>query len=113
VREYYNNWMNRDDLVYTAMGRIKKPSYATLAEWVSCAWSDVDSGLIARSFKCCGISVARDGSKDDQIFDYDRLLNIDDDNITDGKENIFSNDNFDINEELNYEEQLGYDIDWE
>ncbi|CAG8584124.1 23686_t:CDS:2 [Gigaspora rosea] len=74
----------------TPAKRIKKPSYALLAEWVKRAWEALDPNLIRRSFKCCGISVASDGSEDEWIFDYDRLL-----------------------EKTVYEEDLfGYENDW-
>ncbi|CAG8565432.1 815_t:CDS:2 [Funneliformis caledonium] len=47
----------------TPAGRIKKPSYSTIAKWVMDSWNDVDTVLICKSFKCCGISVARDGNE--------------------------------------------------
>jgi hypothetical protein len=56
--------------------KIKRPSYATVAEWVRKSWRDVDISIIQRSFKCCGISTARDGSEDNLIFDYDNLNNM-------------------------------------
>ncbi|CAG8616569.1 6366_t:CDS:2, partial [Cetraspora pellucida] len=63
------------------------------------------NGLIAHLFKCCGISVARDESEDNQIFDYDRLLSdANYNNVVDEgfrEEIIFDNDGLDIDEELN------------
>ncbi len=42
----------------TPTGHIQRPAYHTVAEWVDIAWRNVDSALIQRSFKCCGISNA-------------------------------------------------------
>ena len=75
LRYYYNEWMNSKIRELTPAGRIKRPSYATVAEWVKKSWAGVDISLIQKSFKCCGISVARDGSEDNLMFDYDSLLN--------------------------------------
>lgn len=58
---------------FTPAGRIKKPSYSTVATWVKESWDEVDDDLIQRSFKCCGISTKTDGSEDHYIFDYDKL----------------------------------------
>jgi hypothetical protein len=57
----------------TPSGRIQRPAYSTVAEWVELAWKNIDPTLIQRAFKCCGISNARDSSEDDLIFDYDRV----------------------------------------
>ena len=34
LRYYYNEWMNSKIRELTPAGRIKRPSYATVAEWV-------------------------------------------------------------------------------
>ncbi|CAG8802915.1 13262_t:CDS:2, partial [Gigaspora rosea] len=49
---------------------------------------DIDIGLIQHSFKCYDISIATNGSKDDLIFDYDRVEN----NNNEVNEYIFSNE---------------------
>jgi hypothetical protein len=72
---YYNKWINFKIHELTPAGRIKRPSYATVAKWVKKSWDEVDVSLIRRSFKCCRISIARDGSEDNLMFDYDSLLN--------------------------------------
>ena len=58
---------------YTSTGKIKRPSYETIVAWVKASWESVDTSLIRKSFKCCGISTKRDGTENDLIFDYDRL----------------------------------------
>ncbi|CAG8660893.1 658_t:CDS:1 [Acaulospora morrowiae] len=55
---------------YTPTGRIRKPAYNLIAQWIKDAWDAIDSSLIQRSFQCCGISNARDGSEEHLIFDY-------------------------------------------
>src|SRR5581483_8151236 len=67
--------MNSEVHTLTPAGKIKWPSYATVTEWVRKSWRDVDISIIQRSFKCCGISTARDGSEDNLIFDYDNIVN--------------------------------------
>jgi hypothetical protein len=57
----------------TPTGKLKRPSYETVANWVKDSWNAVDVNLIRRSFKYCDVSNNRDGSKDDWIFNYDRL----------------------------------------
>ena len=42
----------------------------------------IDVEKVKKSFKCCGISVAKDGTEDDFIFDYD-LLNDENENPND------------------------------
>lgn len=57
----------------TSTGRIQRPAYNVVAEWVKSAWEAIDIKLIQRSFKCCGISVAMDGSEEGLIYDYDNV----------------------------------------
>lgn len=73
MRRNYNEWMAESVKELTPAGKIKRPSYETVVDWVKMSWNAVDTSLIQRSFKCCGISNNRDGSEDGLIFDYDRL----------------------------------------
>jgi hypothetical protein len=83
----------------TPAGRIKRPSYSTVATWVKESWDDVDEDLIRRSFKCCGVSTNTDGSEDNDLFDYDKLLGMpeDDDEVdinnSDDEENEYTEEN--------------------
>ena len=61
----------------TLAGRIKKPSYSTVATWVKESWDEVDENIIRNSFKCYEISTKTDGSEDDCLFDYDVVAQID------------------------------------
>jgi hypothetical protein len=58
---------------YTPAGKIKRPSYSLVANWVKEAWDNIDPTMIQRSFKCCGISTEVDGSEDNHIFDFERV----------------------------------------
>ena len=63
---------------FTPTGKIKRPSYSTVATWVKESWDEVDEDLIWRSFKSYGISTNIDGSEDDCIFDNNLLDDVDD-----------------------------------
>src|SRR5437764_1200203 len=73
MRRNYNEWMMEEIKELTPTGKLKRPSYKTVANWVKDSWNAVDVNLIRRSFKCYGVSNNRDGSEDDWIFNYDRL----------------------------------------
>ena len=102
MRRNYNEWMMEEIKELTPTGKLKRPSYETVANWVKDSWNAVDVNLIRRSFKCCGISNNRDGSEDDWIFNYDRLGQTD--RLNDGveipsdKEDEESSDNGDDSE---------------
>ena len=66
----------------TPAGRIKRPAYNKVAQQVKVAWDSINVEKIKKSFKYCGISVAKDGTEDDFIFDYD-FLNDENDNLGD------------------------------
>jgi len=48
--------MTNEIHLLTPAGRIKKPSYSLVCSWVKAAWEDIDTNLICRAFKCCGIA---------------------------------------------------------
>src|SRR5271154_6222165 len=73
MRRNYNDWMIESIKELTSTGKIKRPSYKTVVNWVNVLWNAVDVNLIQRSFKCCGISNKRDEIEDELIFDYDHL----------------------------------------
>ena len=87
----------------TPAGRFRKPSYATLAQWVIDSWKEVDPRLIIKAFKCCGISVKTDGTEDDLVFDYDE---VNENSASENDEN-FEPINFDDTEGEEYEEVEG------
>ena len=90
---------------FTATGKIKRPSYSTVASWVKDSWNEVSVDLIRKSFKCCGISTKLDGSEDDQLFNYDELLGSENDD-----EEIEDPNNQDSDKE--YPEEDNYRNNW-
>ncbi|CAI2198677.1 16619_t:CDS:1, partial [Funneliformis geosporum] len=82
ICKLYNEWMSEEVHELTSAGRIKRPTYNKVAQWVKVAWDSINVEKIKKSFKCCGISVTKDGTEDDFIFDYDLLKN-ENDNLGD------------------------------
>ena len=111
MRKNYNDWMSESVKELTPAGRIKRPFYETVVDWINRSWNAIDISLIQRSFKCCGISNERDGTEDNLIFDYghlERMRSSDEVEILDDiNENDRSND---INN--NYYEERDYDNEW-
>jgi hypothetical protein len=68
--------MNEEIKEYTSTEKIKRPSYSLVATWIKESWDAVDINIIRRSFKCCGISNAINGSEDSLIFDFNKVQNI-------------------------------------
>src|SRR3954452_12697111 len=65
--------MNEAIKDYTPSGKIKRPSYSLVANWVKESWDSIDSDMIKRSFKCCGISNSLDGTEDNLIFNFNKV----------------------------------------
>ncbi|GET00252.1 pogo transposable element with KRAB domain [Rhizophagus clarus] len=55
VRRLYNNWMNDAIKDYTPSGKIKRPTYSLVANWIKENWDSMDTNMIKRSFKRKGI----------------------------------------------------------
>src|SRR5207248_11580321 len=73
MRRNYNEWIMEEIKELTPTGKLKRPSYETVANWVKDLWNTVDINLIRRSFKYCSIFNNHDESEDDWIFNYDHL----------------------------------------
>ena len=76
MRNHYNHWMNEAIKEYTPSGKIKRPSYSLVVNWVKESWDAVDTNIIRRSFKCCGVSNAINGSEDGLIFNFNKVQTI-------------------------------------
>jgi len=68
--------MNEADKDYTPSGKIKRPSYSLVANWVKESWDAIDPTMIMRSFKCCGVSNAMNGTEDGLIFDFNKVQKV-------------------------------------
>ena len=75
MRKIYNQWFDKGIKEYTKAGKLKRPSYSLIADWVKEAWEAIDVNLVRKSFKYCGISNEMDGSEDNLIFDFTRIDN--------------------------------------
>ena len=53
--------MNEEIKDYISSGKIRRPSYSLVANWVKESWDAVGSNMIKRSFKCCGVLNAVNG----------------------------------------------------
>jgi TATA-binding protein-associated factor Taf7 len=58
---------------YTPSGKIRRPTYSLVANWIKESWESIDTNMIRRSFKCCGVSNSLDGSEDNLIFDFNKV----------------------------------------
>ena len=67
VTEKYDEWMAEGAHSFTAAGNMHVPPRREIVQWIFEAWDNLDRELIVRSFRSCAITVATDGSKDDQI----------------------------------------------
>ncbi|CAB4428805.1 unnamed protein product [Rhizophagus irregularis] len=76
MQHLYNNWMNDTIKDYTPSGKIKRPFYSLMANWIKESWDSVDTNMIRRSFKCCGVSNFLDRSEDSLIFDFNKVQEI-------------------------------------
>src|ERR1700722_15777904 len=61
---------------YTPSGKIKRPFYSLVANWIKESWDAIDPNMIMHSFKCCGISNAINGTEDNLIFDFNKVNRI-------------------------------------
>ena len=82
---------------YTPSGKIKRPSYSLVANWVKESWDLMDINMIRNSFKCCGISNDMNGSEDNLIFDFNQSnkenLEVEEDNEGDSEDDNEDSDN--------------------
>ena len=66
--EKYDEWLEADGITReTECGNLKPPPRREIVRWVLESWGQLSASLIAKSFISCGLSVATDGSQDDNI----------------------------------------------
>jgi hypothetical protein len=104
VRNLYNHWMSEAIKDYTPSGKIKRPSYSLVANWVKESWEAMDTNMIKRSFKCYGVSNNVNGSED--ILIYFNKVNKDNfgREVEENNEEDNDNEDDDDNNESNGEE---------
>ena len=64
VTEPYDQWLSEGIHQYAEGGNIKAPSRKGIVEWILDAWSQLPIESIIKSFKCCGLNLANDGTED-------------------------------------------------
>jgi len=67
IRKLWADWMVNSAHELTKAGRLKRPSYVEVVNWVRNAWDNIPKDMVVKSFKVCGISNAQDGSDDGLI----------------------------------------------
>ena len=67
VTEKYDAWMADGAHSFTAAGNMRGPPRREIVKWVLEARETLGRELIIRSFRSCALTVAPDGSEDDQI----------------------------------------------
>ena len=65
--EKYDAWIADRAHSFTAAGNVCGPPRREVIKWVLEAWETIDKVLIIHSFRSCVLTVAPDGSEDDQI----------------------------------------------
>lgn len=63
----YTNWMATAAQNAGLDNAVRTPSFDTVCGWILAAWKSVSKEIILRSFHCCGLTTAIDGSEDDQL----------------------------------------------
>jgi hypothetical protein len=49
----WNHWLVHAPKAFTPAGNMQSPGYARVVDWISEAWAELDSNMIASSFQCC------------------------------------------------------------
>jgi hypothetical protein len=62
-------WLNKDNHILTAIGKIKRASVSITVEWISKAWKEVPDSIIPESFLKCYLSNVEDGTQNDKLWD--------------------------------------------
>ena len=67
ITKKYDVWMADGAHSFTAARNMRCPPLPEIVKWVLEAWETLDRELIIRSFRSCALTVAPEGSEDDQI----------------------------------------------
>ena len=67
ITKKYDVWVADGAHSFTAARNMRCPPLPEIVKWVLEAWETLDRELIIRSFRSCALTVAPDGSEDDQI----------------------------------------------
>ena len=67
LRELYDQWMEEGPHATTKGGNMRGPPLKSIIQWIINAWSNLDREIIVKSFRCCALALAPDGSEDNEI----------------------------------------------
>jgi hypothetical protein len=66
---FYSEWMAVGPHDSTLTGRIKKPSFKIICEWMTQAWGLISEEIIINTFQKTGISNALDWTENDCVWE--------------------------------------------
>lgn len=67
-RDLYDDWLIEGTVELTRGKNRKAPPRPLLLRWIKKAWDSVSPDVVRKSFRVTGISLAMDGTEDDQLF---------------------------------------------
>ena len=70
LREMCDQSMDKGLHTQTKGGYLRGPSLKQIVLWVLKAWSDLDKGIIIKSFRCCALSIQDGESEDNEIASF-------------------------------------------
>ena len=62
MTDFCDHWPSEGVHQFTEGGNMKSPSRKRVINWVLDAWSQLSKENITKSFKCCGLNLANDGT---------------------------------------------------
>ena len=74
MRHTLMSWMCTDDNELTKGGNMKRPSLSIVTTWVKEAWEDIPAGMVKKSFLETGISNSMDGTEDNHMARFRRII---------------------------------------
>ena len=69
MRAKWQQWMLAGEHTFTARGHIRKVELEEICRWISAAWNDIPTEMIAKSFRKCCITNAMDVTEDEEIWE--------------------------------------------
>ena len=95
MRKKWQEWMLAGEHTFTAGGHIQKVELDEICRWISAAWNDIPTEMIAKSFHKCCITNAMDGTEGEEIWEEESDLDpFADINELDGDEELYYADDF-------------------
>lgn len=71
VKTAWNKWLMEGEKTFTKTGNIRVAPIDVVCNMIIEAWNDINSEIVIKAFKKCGISNSLDGTEDDILWDSD------------------------------------------